>query len=92
MQLKDRLAWFAASKRLASMKRGATICIPIGSSFSPKNPGKAIAGTCKTLHIRWKIASPVVFKLSGATPGAPMEITPSKSLAILSNSFRHSAA
>ena len=45
------------------MKRGATICTPTGSPFPPKKPGKDIAGTCKTLHIRWKTASPVVSKL-----------------------------
>ena len=92
LKLKAILAWFAASRSLESMKRGPTICTPIGSPFSPKNPGNAIAGTCSTLHMRWKIASPVVFKLLGAIPGAPIEITPSNSLAILSNSFRHCAA
>ena len=92
VQLKAILAWFAASRRLESMKRGATICTPTGSPFSPKKPGKDIAGTCKTLHIRWKTASPVVSKLSGAIPGAPIETIPSKSLAMLSNSFRHPAA
>ena len=58
-----------ASSR-ASVSRGPTSVTPTGRLFGPRQTGMPTHGTCSSVHMRLKIALPVVCRPSGASPGA----------------------
>ena len=63
-------AALAIASSLASVSRGPTSVTPTGRLFGPRPAGMLMQGTCSSVHMRLKIASPVVCSPCGASPGA----------------------